>query len=62
MEVTEVTEVTEVDLFPQGVDGLLNVGKVHGLNIADDWYNESLRRDTVFRSMQVKVSEGSRRG
>lgn len=35
-------EVTKLDLFPQRIDGLLDVGKVHGLNIADDWYDESL--------------------
>lgn len=47
--------MTEVDLFPQGIDGLLDVGKVHGLNIADDWHDESLHRQTVFGSMLVKL-------
>lgn len=44
-----------VDLFPKGIDGLLNVGKVHGLNVADDWYDESLHRETVYRSMLVQL-------
>lgn len=45
------TEVIEFYLFPQSIDGLLNIGEVHGLNIADDWYNESLQRTVTFRSM-----------
>lgn len=48
-------EVIEVYLFPQRIDGLLNVGEVHGLNIADDWHNEPLQRTVTFRS-NVKQS------
>lgn len=44
-------KVTECYLFPQSIDGLLNIGEVHGLNIADDWHDESLQRTVTFRSV-----------
>lgn len=49
------TEVTEFYLFPKGIDGLLNIGEVHGLNIADDRYNESLQTNSDVR-VNVKQS------
>lgn len=48
-------ELIDVYLFPQGIDGLLNVGEVHGLNIADDWYNEPLQRTVTFRSVSTNL-------
>lgn len=43
------------DLFPQGVDGLLDICKVHGLHIADDRHDESLQMETILQSMQLKL-------
>ena len=43
-EVRSVKYVKCVHLFSQGIDGFLNVGKVHGLHVADHWHHESLSR------------------
>ncbi len=46
-------------LFSQCTNGFLDVSEVHGLNIADHWYNEPLNKYLLFRCIQCYLTFSS---